>query len=285
VNRARRWFLEGLVGAAATCLAPVVVTGRPGRAHAARRGVGDVPPGIGQRLVIVNADDLGMAEEVDAGILEAHDRGIVTSASLMVYGAHAAAAVAAVRSRPRLSVGLHVVLADRGRWLVNARDLRAVRRELNRQLEAFVALAGRLPTHIDSHHHHHRLFNVARLFLEAGDRHGIPVRGLSDVQFLGSFYGQPQLGQTDLSRISVEAMVALLRSVEPGTTEISCHPGHPQHEADAVYNTEREVELRALVDARLKAVIDEEGLMLISYAAYRPAPEGAGRGDARCGRP
>jgi predicted glycoside hydrolase/deacetylase ChbG (UPF0249 family) len=285
VNPARRRFLEGLAGVAVTCLAPIVVAGRSHPAHAARRGVGDPPPGIGQRLVIVNADDLGMCEEVDAGIFEAHDRGIVTSASLMVNAVHASAAVAAVRARPRMSVGLHVVLSDRGRWLVNVRDRRAVRREINRQLEAFVALAGRLPTHLDSHHHTHRLFNVSRLFLEVGDRHGIPVRGLSDVQFLGSFYGQRELGQTDLSRISVDALVALLRSVEPGTTEISCHPGHPQQEADAVYNTEREVELRALVDARLKAVIDEEALTLVSYASYRPAPDGAGRGDARCGRP
>jgi DNA-binding MarR family transcriptional regulator len=49
--------------------------------------------------------------------------------------------------------------------------------------------------------------------------------------------------------------------------------------------TQREVEFRALVDARLKAVIDEEGLALVSYASYRPALEGAGPGDARCGRP
>jgi predicted glycoside hydrolase/deacetylase ChbG (UPF0249 family) len=283
MNRARRRFLKGLASIAATGAVTAIVPARPALAYAAGRDVG-APAGTGPRLVIVNADDLGMAEEVDAGIFEAHDRGIVSSASLMVQGPHAAAAVAGARARPRLSVGLHVILSDRGRWLVNARDRRAVRRELNRQLEAFVALAGRLPTHLDSHHHTHRLFNVSRLFLEAGDRYGIPVRGLSDVQFLGSFYGQPQWGQTDLSRISVEAMVELLRSVEPGTTEISCHPGHPQRATDADYNTEREVELRALVDGRLKAVIDEEGLTLISFAAYRPAPV-AGRDDARCGRP
>jgi predicted glycoside hydrolase/deacetylase ChbG (UPF0249 family) len=37
-----------------------------------------------KRLLIVNADDLGLSEGVNAGIAEAHERGIVTSASLMV---------------------------------------------------------------------------------------------------------------------------------------------------------------------------------------------------------
>jgi hypothetical protein len=36
------------------------------------------------RLLIVNADDLGCSRGVNRGIIEAHERGIVTSASLMV---------------------------------------------------------------------------------------------------------------------------------------------------------------------------------------------------------
>ena len=36
------------------------------------------------RVLIVNADDLGLSEAVNTGIAAAHERGIVTSASLMV---------------------------------------------------------------------------------------------------------------------------------------------------------------------------------------------------------
>ena len=36
------------------------------------------------RRLIVNADDLGLSAGVNRGIVEAHARGIVTSASLMV---------------------------------------------------------------------------------------------------------------------------------------------------------------------------------------------------------
>ena len=105
-------------------------------------------------------------------------------------------------------------------------DLAAVQQQIDRQLAAFVRLVGSPPDHIDSHHHMHRLFNVARLFLVAGRRYNVPVRGFSDVVFVGRFWGQPEFGKTDLSKISVEVMVAMLRAVKPGVTEISCHPGH-----------------------------------------------------------
>ena len=46
------------------------------------------------RELIVNADDFGLSEGVNRGIAEAHEHGIVTSASLMVRGASAPAAAA-----------------------------------------------------------------------------------------------------------------------------------------------------------------------------------------------
>ena len=36
------------------------------------------------RCVIINADDFGLSAGINRGIIEAHERGIVTSASLMV---------------------------------------------------------------------------------------------------------------------------------------------------------------------------------------------------------
>ena len=275
MTTSRRSFVKQLVVAAGAGAAVTGMIARaPGRADAGQAAV--VP---GRCRVIVNADDFGMSEPVDAGIVEAHDHGIVTSASLMVDGAHAAAAVAQAGQRAELGLGIHVAFDDRGRWLVDMRDRGAVRRELDRQLDAFVRMVGRPPTHIDSHHHAHRRFNVAWLFLEAGERYAVPVRGFSEVQFLGSFYGQPVFGQTDLSRISVEALVALLRSVEPGVSEVSCHPGHVEPRADARYNREREVELRTLLDPRVRAAVDEREIALINYTAYRP-PVGRDRRTA-----
>jgi chitin disaccharide deacetylase len=62
--------------------------------------------------LIVTADDFGLSEPVNIAIEEAHRRGILTAASLMVGAPAAADAVARARAMPSLRVGLHIVLVD-----------------------------------------------------------------------------------------------------------------------------------------------------------------------------
>src|SRR5437867_12998673 len=61
--------------------------------------------------LLVNADDFGLSESVNAAVVEAYDHGILTSCSLMVAEPAAPAAVRAARERPGLAVGLHLVVA------------------------------------------------------------------------------------------------------------------------------------------------------------------------------
>ena len=220
------------------------------------------------RFVIVNADDLGLSAEIDRGIFEAHDRGIVTSTSLLVDEPDAEAAVHQARQRPQLGLGVHVAFDSRGKWLIDVKDLDVVKREIHRQIDRFIRITGGPPDHIDSHHHVHRLFNVAYLFLDAGRQYRVPVRGLTEVVFVGRFYGQPEFGKTDLSKIGVDALVGLFQSLKPGISEVSCHPGTLESRPDAVYNREREVELQTLTDPRIRSLIAEEGIRLINYRDY-----------------
>src|SRR5215212_3397186 len=89
--------------------------------------------------LIVNGDDFGASSGVNLGIVEAHKRGILTSTSLMVE-APASEEAARVGSKQRdLGVGLHAVLDTQEPAPLQA---------LERQLEGFVELIGRLPTHI-----------------------------------------------------------------------------------------------------------------------------------------
>ncbi len=60
--------------------------------------------------LIVTADDLGLSPGVTAGILEAHRRGIVRSASLIVTAPSAEEAADAALAEPDLEVGLHLDL-------------------------------------------------------------------------------------------------------------------------------------------------------------------------------
>jgi chitin disaccharide deacetylase len=248
----RRCFLKSSLGAVATMSVAPIATA------ASQSG----------RFMIVNADDLGLSSEIDRGIFEAHDGGIVTSASVLMDAPDVGSAVEEARKRPKLGLGIHVAFDSRGKWTIDVQDLDAVQREIDRQLEVFARLTGGPPDHIDSHHHVHLRFNVARFFLDAGRQHGVPVRGFSDVVYIGRFYGQPEFGKTDMSRVSVEAMLGLLQSLRPGVSEIACHPGHVETRPDAIYNRERETELSTLTDERLKTAIADEGIQLINYRDY-----------------
>jgi chitin disaccharide deacetylase len=64
------------------------------------------------RRLIINADDFGLTAGVNRAIIEAHEGGIVTSATLMANGQAFDEAVSLARARPRLDVGCHIVLVD-----------------------------------------------------------------------------------------------------------------------------------------------------------------------------
>jgi predicted glycoside hydrolase/deacetylase ChbG (UPF0249 family) len=62
--------------------------------------------------LIVHADDFGLSRSVNEGILEAHCRGILTSASVMASGEAFDHAVQLVRATPALDVGVHLTLTE-----------------------------------------------------------------------------------------------------------------------------------------------------------------------------
>lgn len=243
----------------------------------AARGPGDPPAplpdpkghDVAQRSVIVNADDFGESSGVNRGIINAYERGVVTSTSLMVDQPATAAAVALARRHPELSVGLHVNLDRVGPGLIGRERLDVLGREIERQFNVFTSLSGSLPTHLDSHHHVHRQLNVGRLFLSLSQRHGIPLRGFSDVVYLGEFYAQWDSGKLDLNHISVDYLLALFGKAGSGFTEVGCHPGYADFASDANYSWQRELELRALTDPRAKTGLAAMGIRLVNYRDYR----------------
>jgi predicted glycoside hydrolase/deacetylase ChbG (UPF0249 family) len=219
------------------------------------------------RVLIVNADDFGYGEPLNRGIVEAHDRGILTSTSLMVNTGAIDHALRLAEDRPRLAIGLHVNFTNEGERLVEFDDPEVCRSELRRQFDRFVELTGRKPTHIDSHQHVHRARGRRPFFIQLAEEHGLPLRDQPPVVFKGGFYGQWELGVTDPSKVSVEHLSRMLRQeMTGGVYELACHPGHYDRTERYIYNREREMELRTLSDPRIRQVIEEEGIQLISYA-------------------
>jgi chitin disaccharide deacetylase len=227
------------------------------------------------RYLIVNADDFGLSDRVNEGVVQAHETGIVTSATLMVHAPAAASAAAYARVRPSLSVGLHI---DLGEWVygvdawtaryerVDLLDRDAVVREVNRQVATFQNLVGAPPTHLDSHQHVHRSEPVAAAVQDMGERLGVPVRDQSPtVTYRGDFYGQTGKGEPYPDAITVEALVAVFESLRPGYTELGCHPGRTEPDLDTVYRDERQVEVDILCHPRVRQALASRAIELVSF--------------------
>src|SRR5712691_2223324 len=108
------------------------------------------------KYLIVNADDFGQSAGINRGIIETHERGVVTSASLMVRWPAANDAARYAREHAELSVGLHL---DFGEWIYRDDEWRPlyevismdddrieVVNEIVHQLETFRSLMGKQPT-------------------------------------------------------------------------------------------------------------------------------------------
>lgn len=229
---------------------------------------------MAKRRLIVNADDFGLSAGVNAGIAQAHELGIVTSASLMVRQAAARDAATYARRHPSLAVGLHIDIGqwdyESGDWVLayqrcSLEDAAAVETECRRQLEAFRDLLDRNPTHLDSHQHIHMEEPTESVAEELAVELGVPLRGRS-IPYEGGFYGQAGRGEPWPEGITVERLIELIEALPEGWTELGCHPGVGVVNGESSYGPERERELDALCDRRVAATIEEREVELRSFA-------------------
>lgn len=225
---------------------------------------------MSRRRLIVNADDFGRSRSVNRGVIEAHERGPATSASLMVCWPAAAEAAAYGRATGTLALGLHVDVGEwalrEGRWVPVYEAEGDPAEIVARQLARFRELVGRDPTHLDSHQHAHRREPLHSIMLDLAESLGVPLRGFSErVRYCGDFYGQAADGAPLREAISVEGLIALLGSLPAGVTELGCHPGAAGALASA-YRAERLQELETLCDPCVRAALAREGIELRSFA-------------------
>lgn len=151
------------------------------------------------KRLIVTADDFGLDLGVNEAVEEAHRRGILTAASLMVSGDGATDAIERARRMPQLGVGLHLVLVDGApmlppeqvpdlvgsdgrfpddvfglgvRIFLSAAARRQVAAEIRAQLEAF-RRTGLPLDHVNAHHHFHLHPTVQRELLRLASEFGV----------------------------------------------------------------------------------------------------------------
>ena len=153
------------------------------------------------RTLVINADDLGLTVGVNTGIFDAHEQGMLTSASLMANAPATVDAIRRVRSRPSLGIGVHLTLVDgvptlppsrvptlvdddgrfRASWrpfivdcLMRRVALDDVERELTAQIDRLRSEGIRL-THLDAHKHVHAYPPVFEVVARLAHRFRIPV--------------------------------------------------------------------------------------------------------------
>lgn len=214
------------------------------------------------RRLIVNGDDFGLAGGVNDGIVEAHERGILTSTSMLVLAPAARQAAELARARPALSVGLHFFEDGSA----DLDDPGQARRAFEYQLERFRELTGQDPTHVDSHHHVHTQEERMTTFQALVEPLGVPLRRDGKVAYIGGFWAQWEPGVTNLDYVSRSFLRHLVATeVGEGYTELACHPARVVGDFSSSYLHERAAELATLTEPGLREELEAAGVELVGY--------------------
>lgn len=231
--------------------------------------------------LIVNADDFGLTEGTNYGIIEGHINGIVNSTTMMMNMPGTEHAVRLAKEYKTLGVGVHLVLTAGKPLLTDVPSLvsedglfhkqsvvregninpEEVEREWTAQIEKFLSY-GLTPTHLDSHHHVHGLPILHDVLERLAEKYNVPirrcaeeraVRPFSDV-FYSDFYS---------NGVQEDYFVKLKERVQDGKiVEVMAHPAYidPELVKRSSYVIDRVKELQILTESVLP-----EGIELVRF--------------------
>ncbi len=153
------------------------------------------------KRLIVNADDFGRTRGVSAGIIQAHQAGIVTSTTAMMNMTGVANdLLKAKEEAPNLGLGVHLtftagrpllptewvgsLIDEHGAFLSQDAviadptriDTDELESELKSQIKTFKNAMGRLPDHLDAHHFVHVIPRLFTAYLDLADEFKLPIR-------------------------------------------------------------------------------------------------------------
>ena len=238
--------------------------------------------------IVVCADDYGLTPGVSRGIRELIAKRRISATSAMTVSPHWPQEATALRAvAGDCDVGLHIVLTDHqplgrlsqlapdGRLPPLSRVFRAglarrlpmaeVEREIERQLDAFVAAWGAPPSHIDGHHHVHQLPGVRAAVVRLARRIG---GGRTWVRCCNE-----QLGLT-LRRGVATGKSFVIGSLGASVERLAHEHGVPTNAGFAgVYDFEKETRPYAALCARFLVGQRDNGL-LMCHPGYSDAELG-----------
>ncbi|KOO02141.1 chitin disaccharide deacetylase [Vibrio nereis] len=240
--------------------------------------------------VIFNADDFGLTEGVNNGIVKAHLEGVVNSTTMLVGMAAEKHAVSLANDLPTLKVGLHLrftlgqpltahrcfvdesgdFLKYQDFWETKAFDSTAIYEECIAQVEHFLRLGLNL-SHLDSHHHAHVHPSLLPIVREVAEKYSVPLRG---EEVANRSLGQPRYKFThefydqgvDFKKLS-QHLLELKQEYD--VVEVMCHPAEVDQALldGSRYAIQREKELAILTDDRLAVLLERHGIEVTDYSA------------------
>ena len=152
------------------------------------------------RQLIITSDDCGLSEGINQTVHDLHTEGVVTTATLMMNCDATEHAVDMLQQTPTLRAGVHLNLTDgypltrvkpdvgltfpngrfQPRTLLFPRALfpsidwlASVEAEMVAQIESFVELTGRKPSHLTTHMHFHIVPSLREIVLRLADDYQI----------------------------------------------------------------------------------------------------------------
>ncbi len=236
--------------------------------------------------VIINADDLGLSREVNAGIFEGLSRGGVSDASLLIHAPFADEAVDGLRQRGISHIGLHINLDVLFGWDISGRErfprheLMSMLRDrdfLNRcrasacgQIEKLLG-TGLIPSHIDSHHHVHGFLPILAIFIELMREYRIPALRHSPAGYTLTTRKPIPYDESEYRAVGerlLQERLFFCRTMVEGAgrlDEIATFPAelvvHPSLGGDPW----RTAELEILLSGSFRKVLGERGMQPVSY--------------------
>ncbi len=245
------------------------------------------------KKLIINADDFGLADGCNRGIIDAMKNGIVTSTTVMINMPKAVEAIDLAKKVGIKEMGVHLTLTcgkpllskeevpslvdENGRFyrrvakLLPLVNLEEVEKELRAQIDEFLKTGLKL-THLDSHHHVHMYDGIKEIVSKLAKEYCVSVRhpdektkeylsklGIRTTDFFSmNFYGKDA---------TLENLKRIIKQFPEGTIEIMTHPAYVDEKLKNIssYNVNRAKELEILTSVEIKEWIEKEGIKLINF--------------------
>ncbi len=236
------------------------------------------------KLLIINADDLGLSKEINSGILWGLEHGFVSDTSLLVKALYVNDALRGLKALDIRHVGIHINLDEVFGWrpggieriarpvLMNMLNDQGFMQECTHeaadQIETFLSF-GLIPSHMDTHHHVHGFFPIFEMLVDLLSNYGIPALRFSrygyrlptrkEIPYENEIYARMEdvlrrKGTVYCSHFLEGAM--RVDDVNPGVTELVVHPslGGDPWRAEELENLQSKAKADTLGHSGIKMV-------------------------------